>query len=433
MLNNLFIKFENNFLRKSSIKAKYKVYKQNPEYIKSIIKFRLRKYINRVFLFPLLVVFIPVVLVLRIIKPIITIRLGNLESDGIGHFSINVAIYLAEIECGIHKNDNVLDIWYLHKKVCNMALKEKWDEHLTILPRLIIMPIHLLNNIIPGGQENEIPYRRIEVNDDYKNPWQSVDIHNVLSKVKPKIKFSEEEKLQCIKILNGKGFDPTKKYVCLNVRDSAFHGECGDDHRNHSVNEFFDAITYLNELGYQVVRLGANVQENLKLTGPFIFDYATSGIRSELLDLYLISECEFLVSTGSGIDNVGNLFGKRIAYFNVSQIGTLPDFSYNSIIIFKRMKIRDEILSISSIFRNSFEKITLNYKFEQAGISLINNSKEEIRSVILETHERLNGIWRNEVSDKDSQDLFRSFFTKHSNKTIMTASIGKEFLSSIKI
>ena len=97
------------------------------------------------------------------------------------------------------------------------------------------------------------------------------------------------------------------------------------------------------------------------------------------------------------------------------------------------MKIRDEILSISSIFRNSFEKITLNYKFEQAGISLINNSKEEIRSVILETHERLNGIWRNEVSDKDSQDLFRSFFTKHSNKTIMTASIGKEFLSSIKI
>ena len=219
-----------------------KMYKIHPQYTKSILKKKLLKIMYFIFLIPASVFLIPIVFIMRIIKPIITIRLGNLESEGIGHFSLPVEIYLAELECGIHKNVGVLDVWYLNKKICNMALKEKWDQHLYILPRFMVKPIHLLNKIMPGGQENEIPYRRIEDYSDYKNPWQSIDIHKVLSKAKPKIKFTEEEKLECTKILNRIGFDSAKQYVCLSVRDGAYHGDSDiAAHRNHSVNKYVDA------------------------------------------------------------------------------------------------------------------------------------------------------------------------------------------------
>ena len=79
------------------------MYKKHPEYTKSVLKKRIGRIMNPIFLTPVMVILIPVVLIMRIIKPIITIRLGNLESEGIGHFSLPVEIYLAELECGIHK------------------------------------------------------------------------------------------------------------------------------------------------------------------------------------------------------------------------------------------------------------------------------------------------------------------------------------------
>ena len=359
------------------------------------------------------------------------IRFGNLESAGIGHFSLPIEIYLAEVECGINNSDRVFDIWYLDKIICNSALKKKWDKHLTILPRFLIQPLHLLNRTLPGGKGNEIPYRRIEDYSDYKNPWQSIDIHDVLKKTRPKIKFTEEENLNCSNRLKKTGFDPSKKYVCLNIRDGAFHSDADlASPRNHSVNKYHDAISYLNELGYQVVSLGANVQERLSLEGPYIFEYATSGTMRELLDLFLISKCEFYVGTGSGIDFAANLFRKTQVYIDFSQISTIPECSSISIIIFRKFKIKQQTISMDSIFNKGYDKLMLSHQFKEAGIEFVDNSKEEIRSVIWEAHARLNGSWKDDSCVKDLQDLFKSYFPMKKGQEFMTARIGSDFLKS---
>ena len=74
------------------------------------------------------------------------------------------------------------------------------------------------------------------------------------------------------------------------------------------INDFKDAVTYLHSLGYQVIRMGAKVEGELEIESTLYFDYARSGIRSDLLDLFLISQCSFFVSNGSGIDFVPSLF-----------------------------------------------------------------------------------------------------------------------------
>ena len=100
-------------------------------------------------------------------------------------------------------------------------------------------------------------------------------------------------------------------------------------------------------------------------------------------------------------------------------------------IIFRKMKIQGNVISLSSIFKNGYEKMMLSSQFKEAGIELIDQSKEEIRAIIWETHARLNGIWKTEAGDENNQDLFRSYFPEGSTgHSLINARIGAEFLRS---
>lgn len=411
----------------NKIKKFYSIYKKNPEYAVSILNKYLKKGGLVLVNIPLLPMLIFFVLVIRLIKPFCIIRFGQLESEGIGHFSQPVEIYLSEMECGIHGNDKVFDCWYAHKIICNQALKNKWSTHLRIVPR-IVKPMHLLNRLIPGGEVHEIPYRKIT---DRRTPWQVIDMFNVLQKTKPRITFSDGEKQEYTKFLKKSGFDITKKFVCLSVRDGAYHGDADlCSHRNSSVTEYFGAIDYLIKLGYQVVRIGANVGEDINMKNSSLFDYASSGIRSEVLDLFIISECAFLIGTGSGIDTVASLFRKPQVYLNITEIGYLSWYSYNSIIIFRKYQIDDEVLSISEIFNSGFDKYTLAYQFKESNIKLINNTVEEINAVLWEMHARLNGCWQSEDKDKELQVLFTSYWPDEPFRGKISAKIGTDFFRS---
>ena len=431
---------KNYFLRKfNSLKIYRELYEVDSAYVLGIL---LKKVLNsKVFhifvLMPFLPLLLPIVLFMRMIRFFFTIRMGNLESNAIGHFSLPVEIYLSELECGIHKNTRVLDLWYLHKKVCNKALERKWREHLIILPRLIIQPLYLINKIIPGGRKNEIPYRSLNeqihstaVNEPH--PWQSVDIYDVISKTNPRIVFTNDEKSESEKILKEAGFDPYKKYVCIHNRDDAYHSDASTgNHRNSSIHDFREAVNYLLSLGYHVIRMGSKVKGELKIKSPLYFDYARSGIRSELLDLFLVSQCSFFVGNGSGIVQVSGLFRKIAVFLDFSSLGTIPDLPYNSLVIFRRIKARGEILSIPEIIEKGYDRFTRQDQFKKAGIELINNSNEEIRSVIWEAHARLNNIWESSQQDEDSQNLFRHYFSEETNQNNIRARIGSEFLRLI--
>jgi putative glycosyltransferase (TIGR04372 family) len=420
----------------NSLEYYFGAFKDNPGYIYRVLKNKFSNFLYNLSLIPFLPIIVPIVILIRALKYFYLIRIGNLESNGIGHFSLPVEIYLSELECGIHKNSKVIDLWYLHKIVSNKALRDKWREHLIILPRIILKPIHLVNRIIPGGLDNEIPYRRIEntiyASANNTRPWQQVDIHDVISRTKPRVILTNEEKLQCERILKNVGFDPNKKYVCVNIRDSAFHSDVGtQDHRNSSINEYIDAFSYLNELDYTVVRMGAKVTESLKRNNLIFFDYAMSGLRSELLDLYLISKCHFYIGTGAGLDMACSLFRKMTVFVNFSMIGTIPEIQYNSLVIFRKLMINDQVVSLPDIIKNKFERITLSQDYEFNNIKLKKNSNEEIRAVLWEAHSRVNNTWKLDLKDEDRQEIFRNYYCEKTKKNTIRARIGSEFLKSI--
>lgn len=421
--------------KKRGLKALLSLYNQEPKYALRVISKRVLKSLYFLSI-PYLILFLPFLLFIRLLKPFFLIRLGALESEGIGHFTLPVEIYLAEIECNVHQNTNVLDVWYLGSKICNETLKEKWKEHLLVFPRILLLPIDKLNKIIPGGKSHCIPYRRIEdtnyASPYVKNPWQAVDIYDVISKTRPRIKITKDERVDCIRNLNEIGFDPSKKYVCFNVRDSSYHRDSNlFEHRNGSINDYHIVFNYLNELGYQVIRLGSSVQEKLTLEGPLIFDYASSDVRSDLIDLFLISECSFSVGTGCGLDCASVLFRKMHAFIDIVQIGTIPDFAHGSIIIFKKFLEDGKEISLKQIRDKGFMSYTLASQYKEKNITFKENTSKQIKEILWEMHSRVNKTWETLPEHHINQEKFRGLFSIDAPTSGITALIGSEFIKTV--
>ncbi len=392
--------------------------------------FVLFRYVIYVFL--VCSIFSPLLLVIRLMRPWLLVRLGKLETSGIGHLSLPVEMFLCELECGLHNpGQRFFDIWYAEKIVCNRTLLNKWGYFLAIGPRWILKPVDLLNQLIPGGNPHKIPYRYL----DNLIPWQGCDIHNVLKTTRPHITFSKEEESRAIVALESMGIKENDSTICFMARDKAFYSEIHGrwDHRNSSVDTIADVMNDLTPLGYKAVRMGAKVTTPLRSVNSSIIDYPNNGMRSELLDLFLISRCRFMVSTCVGLDALAPTFRRPLVYVNFAEFGNADLFGIRSDLIFIPKKfwslIENRFLTFSEIFKLGAHLFTLTWQYKKAGIEWVDNDVEEIRAVVFEMEQRISGNWISNPEDEALQSQFRSLWPiRTAGLNMLQARIGAEFL-----
>ena len=77
---------------------------------------------------PLYILLLPIILLIRLIRPFILIRFGELMSSRIGHLAANTELYLCEKEASINRpNIFYIDIFYTsHLPICNDYLLNKF-------------------------------------------------------------------------------------------------------------------------------------------------------------------------------------------------------------------------------------------------------------------------------------------------------------------
>lgn len=73
---------------------------------------------------PLYILSVPVVLVIRLIRPWLLVRLGGLISCRIGHLAANTELYLCERDAGINTpKQRHVDLFYMaYRPICNQQL-----------------------------------------------------------------------------------------------------------------------------------------------------------------------------------------------------------------------------------------------------------------------------------------------------------------------
>ena len=149
-----------------------------------------------------------------------------------------------------------------------------------------------------------------------------LDKEGLILKYPVSIKFNKSEIMEGDRFLASCGLNKDNKYVCLNVRDSAYLSKtrkkdfAKHELRNSNINTYIESIKTLTESGYAVFRMGSIVEHQLDFKHPMFFDYASNGMRTEFLDIFLGANCTFCISTGSGWDEIPRIFKRPTMYVN---------------------------------------------------------------------------------------------------------------------
>lgn len=342
-------------------------------------------YIKLFFLIPVILLF----LIFRIFKKF---KIGKIISHKIGHMSVSIEIYICE-----KKDDpkKIPIIWFFDKRIANHYLKKQWSQKLLILPRYILEPIYILFkkykffNIFLEDYSKDSE----EVKRSVKEGVKHLDDKNVLLKHKPSIEFNHREKKEGDYYLRKIGFE-NKKFFTFASRTSEFHNfdsvinnwnksiNKDESLRNSNIHNEILGVKYLVSKGYKAIRMGKYHSNKINFSDSNIIDYATSDDRSDFLDIYLTSKCEFMISGSTGITSLAALFRKPclvVNEFNINDLDRLPE---RLMLLLKKIKNLKTGKLIS--FQEAYEKKLYfiddgTSELNKLGYELIDNSELEIK------------------------------------------------------
>ncbi|MBU1932044.1 TIGR04372 family glycosyltransferase [Patescibacteria group bacterium] len=387
-----------------------------------------RKFLKLFHLLLMLPFALPVVLLIRLLRPFIVIRFGQLVSHRIGHFAGNTEVYLCERDAGINvPRQSFMDIWYHMPSITNLQLKKMWGRILHIWPAILAEPTDRLSRFLPGRNAHMVTWR-----DD-----QPRDVHNVLERFPPHLSFLPEEDHQgqdSLKILGVPGNAP---FVCFHARDSAYLKTIYDhfdtsyhDYRDSNINNYVPAAEELTRRGYYAIRMGSIVTEALNVSNPRIIDYAANGYRTDFMDIYLGAKCAFFISSGTGIDSIPEIFRRPYMFVNLVPLERAHTWNATHVFIPKKHWLRNErrFMTFREILDSSTGRFMYTQQFEQHGIELIEDTPEEIMALAIEMDERLKGTWRTTKEDEELQRRFWALYKPSELHGKIKSRVGADFL-----
>jgi putative glycosyltransferase (TIGR04372 family) len=184
------------------------------------------------------------------------------------------------------------------------------------------------------------------------------------------------------------GIPADRWFVCLHVRENGFHKDTTCPWRNSSIFNYIKGLKAIVSSGGYVVRLGDQSMTPLpEIEG--VIDYSHSPFKSELMDLYLISECRFYIGTNSGPTGLAHLFQKPAVMINLSDWGLLS-FQKASLGIIKHIysHSRKRFLSLSELLKEPFE-CQGNMRLGKDYL-MFENTPDEIYDVVTEFLDKMN-------------------------------------------
>ena len=372
---------------------------------------------------PGIIAVIPILLIIRIIRPFIFIRFGNLNSSIIGMWVFDVEYYLTEKELGFHPQGAV-DLFHLGRTPCNEQFNIMCERKLLMSYSWIVKDqVHSLyrylwmcNQIIPFGSEHTVKVATSITN--------SRDIKGYLAKTRPHLSFNEIENDRANKFLSEIGFKNGDKFVCYLVRDSKYKSQIAPesdysyhDYRDSDIDTYNESALYLAEKGYWVIRMGKMVHKPFTADHPRILDYANSPYRSDFLDIWLMAHCYFCVTTGAGIDEVCGAFRRPIVEVNYAPIGFNRCNQTLAVDLYKhlRWKTNGKFLSLNDQIKTGALYFQHSISYEELGVEIVDNTSGEILDSVIEMEGRLNGTWMDEPDDFELQRIFWEKFKTSSH------------------
>ena len=364
------------------------------------------KHVARAILFFVVAITVkPLVLALRVIC---NIRIGYFTSSRIGHFALDIVWYLATKE----KEEPVrkyVDLFFLEPITSNDALE--------ILVRRKIRAIRVsrrLYQILTSSPALENCLLQ-----PARNTQGSRHPDDRVFRAKETLSFSKEENTAGWRYLSKYNISKTSQIICLMVRDGEylrqankekglFRGTSYHDYRNADIEAYVETAEYLAKKGYVVFRMGKYMEQPLVSTHPNVVDYAFSDDRCDLLDIWLMANCGFCISTGTGLDAIATIFKRPTVYVDLLPLGDLWS-SQHCITVPKKLNwtASGRLLSVHEYMEHNHQS---SEGYSSNGIEVNALTSREILAVVTEMEQRLNSAWEGSDDDDRRQTRFWEVF-----------------------
>jgi putative glycosyltransferase (TIGR04372 family) len=336
---------------------------------------------------------------------------------------------------GVHVKRNLLEGEPLRKLVLarprgetpgNRRLVDYWQKYLTVIdyrmaedtsPDVLYGSKYLFLEERPDGSETYFWQAYAEIS----QAWERSGGGALLE-------LDSEDRQDGRSRLADMGVPQDAWFVCLHVRSMGFKSfhEQLQFPLNADIRSYDAAIDAIVERGGWVVRMGDPSMPQLA-PRQGVVDYAHSYQKADWMDLFLCASCRFFIGTSSGLGYVPNLFGVPGVFTNWFPTGTRPLNSADLYIPkLHWYEAQAELAPFDESLAPPLGHVHAAPALRELGVSIRDNSAEDVRDVVLEMLDRLDG--KAEYTDADRALQQRFGAVAEASRCFGNARIGRDFL-----
>ena len=225
----------------------------------------------------------------------------------------------------------------------------------------------------------------------------------------PLLHLTNEHRMRGMQVLKSMGLHEKAWFAVLHVRAGKF-GEhrMVEPYRDADPTTYFEAITAITNRGGWVIRIGdASITPLPRMDN--VWDYATSNLKCDWMDVFLCAAARFMIGTSSGPATISRAFGVPISMTNYLPSATLylamrdlflPKLlreknSGNMVSFERQMSLPLSACVSDGMYKNLY------------GIEIISNTPQEIRELVEQMMDTLDGKTGSTAEDASLQKRFK--------------------------
>ena len=342
---------------------------------------------------------LPLLFALRLFSRFFRVRTFMTHQQLFGHLALEPTKYLAakDLKIGLHEigfdgekipsnisvtldhdpHGRYFDLWSFGNSDgrANKQLVKMWKREVRSIPSWLMSALLTANKRLK--KPAIIDYRFSTL----------VSVDRYLDGTTSHLAFSSTERIEAQSALRKMGMDVDRPFVCLVARHG---GEHDSSLRNRSIEDFESSVEALTRRGITIVRMGSKDSPPLRSSSPLVIDYANSEHKSELVDIYLLAHCHFIISTMSGPDAMALAFRRPALYIDIVHYSLC--FTGSALTTWTPAKIVHETtkqpLSLREVFESKAGYFWKDSQFASAGLEVLRSTPDEIRSYVMEMVDR---------------------------------------------
>ena len=358
--------------------------------------------IPKVFLLPFA---LASVLLIFLVRPFVVIRIFRVNPWRLGHLTTEVEIARLNAVHLSRRRKHITIFYFPERKPANQFLCDFWQRS---LPSTKGMWGWLFYETAYKFGRNSLIVEASLI--DFQNLFQIYP--NNLRFTCPEIEAGENflEAIGCKK----------RNYVCLMVRDSSYLDKIRPDkkfdyynYRDSSIASYLTATEALTARGFTVLRMGQIVTEELRSPDPMIIDYATNGMRTEFLDLFLGANCKMCITTDTGFDSISRIFRRPIFYVNLLPLFPKWTVVQPTVQYPKTLRDKNRPLSLREVIEIDLISADHDSFYRNAGVTVRDMSSEELVEAVTEMAARVEGTFVETPEQKEMQAKLKHILSTH--------------------